>query len=125
MGSPGNRVRLGKAAEQAAASLLERHGYQILLRNYRTRRGEIDVIARDGATVAFVEVKARRYGIDASMEAVDFRKRRRIVRAALEFIATRRLAGVSFRFDVVAVTLGVDGVPQAMHLEKNAFAVDE
>lgn len=91
----------------------------------RTRRGEIDIIARDGGTIVFVEVKARRHGIDSSLEAVDFRKRRRIVRAALHFITTRRLDGVSFRFDVVAVTLGRAGVVRAIHLEKNAFAVDE
>lgn len=125
MVSPGNRVRIGRTAEGVAASFLARNGYQILLRNYRTRRGEIDIIARDGGTIVFVEVKARRHGIDSSLEAVDFRKRRRIVRAALHFITTRRLDGVSFRFDVVAVTLGRAGVVRAIHLEKNAFAVDE
>src|SRR5690606_8733034 len=125
MASPREPARRGRAAEEAAAALLQQQGWQILRRNYRTRRGEIDLIARDGATIAFVEVKARRAGETSSLEAVDARKRRRIVRAALEFLASRRLRGVAVRFDVVTVVLGCDGRPQAARVLKNAFAADE
>lgn len=125
MASPRERVRRGRAAEDAAAELLRQRGYQILLRNYRTHRGEIDIIARDGGTIVFVEVKARRSGWTRSLEAVDFRKRRRLVRAALEFAATRRLAGVTLRFDVVSVTLGPDGEPRSARLVKDAFVAGE
>jgi len=125
MASPREPARRGRAAEEAAAALLQQQGWQILRRNYRTRRGEIDLIARDGATIVFVEVKARCAGETSSLEAVDARKRRRIVRAALEFLASRRLRGVAVRFDVVTVVLGCDGRPQAARVLKNAFAADE
>ena len=125
MASPREPARRGRAAEEAAAALLQQQGWQILRRNYRTRRGEIDLIARDGATIVFVEVKARRAGETSSLEAVDARKRRRIVRAAMEFLASRRLRGVAVRFDVVTVVLGCDGRPQAARVLKNAFAADE
>jgi len=125
MASPREPARRGRAAEEAAAALLQQQGWQILRRNYRTRRGEIDLIARDGATIVFVEVKARRAGETSSLEAVDARKRRRIVQAALEFLASRRLRGVAVRFDVVTVVLGCDGRPQAARVLKNAFAADE
>lgn len=123
---PEDRVRLGKAAEHAAARFLEeRHGYQILARNVRGRRGEIDLVARDGATIVFVEVKARRAGAVSSLEAVDALKRRRLVRAALEYMAVRRLVGVATRFDVAAVALDAHGAPAEVYLVKDAFSAGE
>lgn len=94
-------------------------------RNFRTRRGEIDLIAVDRGVIVFVEVKARSQGEERSLEAVDYRKRRRIVRAAQDFLASRRLVGAPARFDVAAVTLGADGRPQTVRLLQNAFAADE
>lgn len=120
-----NRSRLGEAAEQAAAAYLEQIGYQIVVRNYRTRRGEIDLIARDGGTIVFIEVKARRGGVSPSLEAVDYRKRRRIARAAVEYLATRRLSDVAVRFDVVAVSLDKGGAPTDVHVVRDAFSVGE
>lgn len=122
---PKNRVRLGRVAEQAAARHLEARGYQILARNVRALRGEIDLVARDGATIVFVEVKARRAGVAPSLEAVDFGKRRRLVRTALEYMAARRLVGVATRFDVAAVTLDARGAPVAVHVVKDAFSAGE
>lgn len=123
--TPANRSRLGRSAEVAAAAYLEQHGYQILMSNYRGRRGEIDLVARDGPTIVFVEVKGRRAGVEHSLEAVDVRKRRRIVQAALEYISTRSLVGASVRFDVVAVVLGTDGRPSHVHVVKDAFSAGE
>lgn len=122
---PRSRPQLGKAAETAAALHLHQRGCQILARNYRGRRGEIDIIARDGNVIVFVEVKARRAGVHRSLEAVDAHKRRRIVRAALEYVSTRRLHGVSVRFDVAAVVLAADGKPMDVHVVENAFSADE
>ena len=67
-------------------------------------------------------MKARRAGVSPSLEAVDYRKRRRIVRAALEYISTRRLIDVAVRFDVVAVTLNQRGAPAMIHVVKDAFS---
>ncbi len=93
----------GGAAEEQAARLLAGHGLQILARNYRTRLGEIDLVARDGATLVFVEVRRRadmRFGGAAG--SVDARKRARIAAAARHYLA-RLDREPPCRFDVVAI----------------------
>jgi len=111
---------LGQTGEAAAARFLERRGLVILARNLRSRLGEIDLVARDGPTLVFVEVKARR-GLpgDPPEAAVDARKRARLTRLALGYLAARRLGERSCRFDVVGVWLdeagGVTGVRHLRH----------
>jgi putative endonuclease len=101
------RQQFGRAAEAAAARHLVRQGWTLLGRNVRVGRGELDLIARRGGVLAFVEVKARRtseYG--APEDAVDGRKRRKVGRLAELWLAARpwALRGVSeVRFDVIAV----------------------
>jgi putative endonuclease len=98
----------GGAAEEAAAKFLARRGVEILARNYRTRLGEIDLVAREGATLLFVEVRLRRdarYGGAAA--SIDGRKRLRIELAARHFLA-RLGREPACRFDVV--TLDGDNV---------------
>jgi putative endonuclease len=101
------RQQFGRAAEEAAARHLARHGWLVLDRNVRVGRGELDIIARRGSTLAFVEVKARRSATcGAPEDAVDARKRRQVARLAELWIAARpwALRGVDeVRFDVVAV----------------------
>ena len=96
----------GDGAEEAAVRLLERHGLEVIARNYRTRFGEIDVIARDGATLVFVEVRMRssaRFG--GALASIGQRKRARIAAAARQYLA--RLAyEPACRFDVVAMEDG-------------------
>jgi putative endonuclease len=105
------RQQLGRAAEQAAARHLTQHGWRVLGRNVRIGRGELDLIVRRGATLAFVEVKARRTTTcGAPEDAVDARKRRQVARLAELWLAARpwALTGVTdVRFDVVAVDAGV------------------
>jgi len=97
---------LARSGEAAAVALLERRGYQIIGRNVRMPGGEIDVVARDGEVVVFVEVKAReskRFG--SALTAVDARKRRTLRKLAgewLQLFAPRSMA----RFDVVAADRG-------------------
>lgn len=93
----------GLAGEWLAALSLQLRGYRILERNYRTKLGEIDIIARKGDLVAIVEVKARR-DVASAADAVGHHARQRIERAARHWLATRRDAGrLSLRFDIVAV----------------------
>lgn len=96
---------LGTRAEHRAAAHLQAQGLEILSRNVRTPFGEIDLIARDGVFVVFVEVKARqtaRYG--APEESVDFRKQARLCRAATFWLARHYPEGPPpCRFDVVAI----------------------
>lgn len=100
------RQRLGRAAEALAARHLEARGCTVLDRRYRATAGEIDLVVRDGRTVAFVEVKARRgVGKGYPAEAVDARKRRRIVGVARAWLDEHGPAG-PLRFDVVAVRVG-------------------
>ncbi|MDI7246325.1 MAG: YraN family protein [Bacillota bacterium] len=112
---------IGSAGEDIAARYLESNGFEILERNFRWRAGEIDIVARDGAVLVFVEVKTRRPGpFGSAAEQITARKRRRIVRTALAYMAGRGMAGVECRFDVVAVDLLPSGTPLA-HLIKGAF----
>ena len=99
-----DRISLGISGEDLACRELERRGYAVLARRYRTRFGEIDIVCRDGPTIVFVEVKARtsgRYGEPA--EAVTLHKQARVTAMAEDYLARRRLHGVPCRFDVVAV----------------------
>ena len=110
------RQRLGDLGEDAAATYLASLGYRILKRNLRGLAGEIDIVARDGPTVVFVEVKVRRgrrYG--SALAAVDARKRARIRAAAADYLQFA-LPGTAARFDVLAI----DG--RVMRLHRDAFA---
>ena len=97
---------LGRRGEEAAAKFLHRHGYDVVERNWTCGAGEADIIARDGATLVFVEVKTRR-GVDHGFpgEAVDAAKRKRYERIALAYQAERRLGDVAMRFDVVSIVV--------------------
>lgn len=94
----------GKRGEDRAASWLERRGQPIIARNFRTRAGEIDLVTLDGGTVVFVEVKLRtspRFG--PGREAIDVRKRGRLVNVARIFLASKGWLDRPVRFDVIEV----------------------
>jgi putative endonuclease len=94
---------LGDHYENAAAELLERAGLQLLQRNYRCKAGEIDIVARDGDTLVFVEVRARRSSrFGGAAATIDVRKQRRVRTAALHFLQRRRQSNSqACRFDVI------------------------
>lgn len=99
-----DRQHMGIFGEQKAAEMLLRDGYQILERNYRCRAGEIDIVARSGMTLVFVEVKSRRgdlYGTPA--EAVTKRKQDHIKRVAMYYLRTHDVRYQDIRFDIVEV----------------------
>jgi putative endonuclease len=115
------RQALGKRGEDRAVAELERCGYAILARRYRTRHGEIDIVAQDGETIVFVEVKAKEtveFGTAAA--AVTRRKQRRVLSMAVDYLARNHLTRKPCRFDVVAV----DGVGDSAVLThyRGAFA---
>ena len=100
----------GAEAEAQAAQFLVRQGLRIVARNYRTRLGEVDVIAREGATLVFVEVRARRsLAFGGAAGSVDRAKQRRIVAAARHYLG-RLGSEPSCRFDVLAWQ-GADAEP--------------
>lgn len=110
---------LGGEGEREAARYLRGQGLRILVRSYRTPWGEIDLIARDGDTLVFVEVKARRQGQPA--EAVTPEKQRRLTLAALRFLKEHDLLEQRCRFDVMAL-VWPDGqrLPNIEHI-RHAF----
>ncbi len=113
-----NRL-FGGQGERAAGRYLKRHGMRILARGYRIPQGEIDLIAREGDLVVFVEVKTRKHGTPA--EAVNLAKQKRLTDAALHFLKKHHLLEGRWRFDVVAIVWpDVSGEPIIEHIP-NAF----
>lgn len=115
---------LGKAGEEDAVRFLKNNGYKILMKNYRTKLGEVDIVARDKDAYCFIEVKARsfdRFGLP--QESVSRRKQIQISKASLQFIKERNLFNKKARFDVVSV-MYEQNTPR-IDLIKNAFELDE
>jgi putative endonuclease len=116
-------LRRGELGERAARTFLRRHGLKFLVANFRSDRGEIDLIFRDDDCLAFIEVKAR-----SSEEwvrpaaAVNAERRRRLSRAALDYLRLLRNPQVKIRFDIVEVLLAEGKVREVRHLP-NTFAM--
>ncbi len=114
-----NRL-LGDRGESQVARYLKRQGFRVLVRGYRTSRGEIDLIARDGEILVFVEVKSRRQGEPA--EAVTLDEQRRLTLAALQFLAEHGLLDrTPCRFDVIAIVWPDGRRPPTLEHIRNAF----
>jgi putative endonuclease len=114
------RQALGISGENLACAELQRRGYAILERRYRTRFGEIDIIARDGPTIVFVEVKARLSDdFGGAAAAVTGWKQRRIAEMAVDYLSRRRLHECPCRFDVVAIDF--DQAEPSVIVYPNAF----
>ncbi len=100
-------IATGARHEELAAGELEARGYRIVERNFKTKLGELDIIARDGNVLCFVEVRSRADGDHGSaVEAVNPTKRARVSRMAQVYLAWRAPAFEEARFDVVAITGG-------------------
>ena len=100
------RPPTGPKGEETAAQYLKKKGYKIIERNFRTPFGEIDIIAEDGRTVVFVEVKTRLTNSrGAPSEAVNWRKRNKIEKCALYYSTIRR-PDAALRFDVIGIDAG-------------------
>lgn len=115
-----DNLRLGRLGEDEAVRLLKKSGYKILFRNYKTKLGELDIIAKDKESICFVEVKARRsdtFGLP--QEAVQLSKQKQISKVALSFLKESDLLDKKARFDVVSVLYSF-GEPK-LELIKGAF----
>ena len=115
-----DRQARGKRGEDVACAELSRRGYAILARRYRTRLGEIDIVARDGDTTVFVEVKLRTGGdFGGGAVAVDALKQRKVTLMAMDYLVRHRLDDRPCRFDVVAIDAEVN--PPHVEVYQNAF----
>jgi putative endonuclease len=115
------RQSLGKLGENLACAALAERGYAIIARRYRTKLGEIDIVARDGETTVFIEVKlrtGREFGGGAM--AVNAAKQRKVALMAMDYLARHRLEDRPCRFDVIAIDI-VRGNAAQVEIYANAF----
>ena len=115
-----DRMRTGKKGEDIACSYLKSRGYRIVERNYKCPLGEIDIVARDGDAIVFVEVKSRKseeFG-DPQL-AVGQKKQKKVSRISLTYLKDKNLYPCNARFDVVAIKMLPDG--STIELIQNAF----
>jgi len=119
------RRTTGIKGEEEAARFLARSGYAIVDRNVRTRAGEIDLVAREGKTLVFVEVKTRRELVegDPPQAAVHTRKQNRLAKLAHGYLKQKRIRQTPCRFDVVSVIINDEGGVKAIRHIPNAFSV--
>ncbi len=114
------RLELGRRGEELALKMIKRLGYKCIARNYRCALGEVDLIAKDGDTLVFIETKTRKgASLAYAKEAIDARKKRQLSKVALAFMKANNCCEVKSRFDVVAVTL--HGNRERIEVIKNAF----
>jgi putative endonuclease len=125
---PKHLVR-GELGEYLAAAHIRKQGYKILVRRYRpkSRRGDIDIVAREGEVLVFVEVKTRSSeDFGRPVDAVGPQKRRHLRRAALDYLRRLGSPRLCFRFDVVEVVLNADGkTAKEVRLLRNVFDLGE
>lgn len=116
-------LELGERGEDCAARFLKLEGYKILARRFKSRSGEIDLVAQDGDWLVFVEVKTRRgeqHG--APSESVDHRKQKQLAKTALDYLGLLKHPEVRFRFDIVEVILASpEAAPSDIRLIQDAF----
>jgi putative endonuclease len=114
------KKELGKRGEEIAIRFLKKKGYRILIRNYVCKLGEMDIIAREKDTLAFIEVKTRTSTTFGPPQlAVNSTKQMQLSKVALYFLKEKKLEEVKARFDVVAILLGPKG--EEIELIKDAF----
>jgi putative endonuclease len=120
MGANTGKLLLGQEGERLAERYLRKKGYKLVERNYRCAVGELDLIVLDRRIVVFVEVKTRTgHGFGSPLEAVEFRKQRKMIQAAQFFLSAKGLQQREARFDVIGISwLGRE--PVVEHIE-NAF----
>ena len=114
------RLDLGKWGEDLALKKVKKLGYKCIARNYRCPLGEVDLIAKDGDTLVFVEIKTRRGGsLEYAKEAVNRRKMRQLSKVALAYMKANGCTEARARFDVVVINL--EGGEQEIQVVHNAF----
>jgi len=116
-----NKYQNGNYGERLAAEFLERHGYEIIKRNYHYGHGEIDIIAKDGKTLVFIEVKYRKnLEFGPPENAISKAKQRQIKKIAEAYLYENELKDQNCRIDVIAILHFKDTEPQINHII-NAF----
>lgn len=114
------RLELGRYGEDLAYKRIKRLGYRKIIRNYRCPLGEVDLIANDGDTLVFIEIKTRRgKSTGYAKEAVNARKQRQLSKVALSYMKSNNCSEAKARFDVIAISIKED--KPEIEVVKNAF----
>ena len=114
------RLELGRYGEDLAYKRIKRLGYRKIIHNYRCPLGEVDLIANDGDTLVFIEIKTRRgRPTGYAKEAVDARKQRQLSKVALSYMKSNNCSDAKARFDVIAISIKED--KPEIEVVKNAF----
>jgi putative endonuclease len=114
------RLDLGRRGEALALKKIKSFGYQCIATNYRCSLGEVDLIAKDGDTIVFIEIKTRKgRSLGYAKEAIHEKKKRQLSKVALAYLKNNGLFGSKARFDVVAIQVGAGRAE--IELVKNAF----
>ena len=114
------RLELGRYGEDLAYKRIKRLGYKKIIRNYRCPLGEVDLIANDGDTLVFIEIKTRRgKSTGYAKEAVNARKQRQLSKVALSYMKSNNCSEAKARFDVIAISIKED--KPEIEVVKNAF----
>lgn len=118
-------VSIGNIGEEAAVQAIKKRGYKIIARNYRTKMGEIDIIAKDGEYTVFVEVRLRKSNnFGSPADTIDRRKQQKIIKAAQLYAVKNNIYDAPMRFDAVLINADTDGkklVNTEIEIIKNAF----
>jgi putative endonuclease len=114
---------LGQFGENVACDYLENNGYKILERNFRSVIGEIDIIAKDGEVLVFIEVKTKsNFDFGLPQEMVTNKKQHKLIKVAYSYLKEKSLENIPWRIDVVAITKDKDG-RNSIELIKNAVGL--
>lgn len=117
------RLDLGKLGEELALKKIKRLGYKCIARNYRCSLGEVDLIAKDGECLVFIEIKTRKgKSLGYAKEAIDGRKRRQLSKVALAYMKSNNCCETKSRFDVVAINLSDE--EDQIEVIRNAFDLE-
>jgi putative endonuclease len=115
-------LKLGKKGENIACRLLKNKNYDILLRNFKSSKGEVDIIARDGSILCFVEVKTRRHSKKRNandLPWVSYKQAERIKKAAKDYMYKIETPKIRYRFDLIEITMGTYFIKNISHWQNN------
>ena len=121
-------VSIGALGEEAAVKAIKKQGYKVIERNYRTKMGEIDIIAKDGEYTCFIEVRLRKNNdFGSPADTIDINKQRKIIRTAQYYAVTKKIYDTPMRFDAVLINADAKGGKLTnikTEIIKNAFYIN-
>jgi len=121
-----SKIMLGQLGEQLAVDHLKKNGYEIIERNFRCPAGEMDIVAKTGGCICFVEVRTRSsYLMGHPLESISMNKKRKIREIAVRYIMENSPICANFRFDVIGVTMMEESEVRLEHIRNAMYRGDD